>query len=322
MGVALGLTALTTIFYGVVVAMPGDSRELPLPAPSDAERLARERMEPDLRELAQGIGERNLRKPRGLRRAAELIERELRAAGYRPTRQSYDVDGVTVSNIEATLAGNSRETVVIGAHYDSAIDCPGANDNGTGVVALLELARRLQGAQPERTLRFVFFVNEEPPYFNTDQMGSRVYADALAAQGVRVVGMLSLETMGSFSDEPNSQRYPPGIGMFYPDRASFIAFVGDVDSRALVRDAVESFREVATIPSEGTAAPSKIRGVDWSDHASFWRHGWPALMVTDTAPFRYAHYHLESDTVDKVDFDSLARVVVGLEHVIRHLAHE
>ena len=166
----------------------------------------------------------------------------------------------------------------------------------------------------------MFFVNEEPPYFFTDQMGSRVYADDLASRNVDVRAMLSLETMGSFSDEDASQHYPSLIGAYYPSRASFIGFVGDLDSRPLIREVVGSFREVATLPSEGAAAPASVPGVDWSDHASFIRHGWPALMVTDTAPYRYAHYHTPEDTPDKVDFERLARVTVGLEHVIRKLA--
>ncbi|NUP08876.1 MAG: M28 family peptidase [Polyangiaceae bacterium] len=308
------------VLYVVVVDMPGESRKPPLPALSEEESTARERLRADLDVLARQIGDRNTRALEGLERAAAFIEERLRAAEYSPARQTFDTKGIPTSNIEVVITGEQPTSLVVGAHYDTAWSCPGANDNGTGVVSLLELARRLHGIRPKHTLRLVFFTNEEPPHFDTELMGSFVYANQLAAIGTQVVGMLSLETMGFYSDEEGSQRYPPVIGAVYPSRGNFIGFIGNVGSRALVRETVSLFRDVATIPSEGTAAFATIPGVGWSDHASFWRHDWPALMVTDTAPFRYEHYHTSEDTIDKVDFDGLARVTIGLEHVIRKLA--
>lgn len=306
--------------FGCMMYMPGHSREPPLPAAAPAEVTAEARLRADLKALAGDIGERNMAHPEALESAARLIEERLRAVGYTPLRRTYAVDGAPASNLEVSISGGSRDLVVIGAHYDSARGSPGANDNGTGVVALLELARRLHGVSPAKSLAFVFFVNEEPPYFATEKMGSRVWANEADNRGEHVTAMLSLETMGSFSEAPNSQRYPFPMGAFYPDKGNFLAFVGNIDSGSLVRGAIGSFREVATLPSEGAAMPDRTLGVDWSDHASFWRHGWPALMVTDTAPFRYAHYHTRWDAVDQVDTESLARAVVGLEHVTRALA--
>jgi hypothetical protein len=314
------LVATGTLAYGCMMYMPGRSATVPLPPLTPLESSAAERLGTDLQALAGDIGERNLVRPEALERAAQLIEERLRAAGHVPVRRTYLVDGVLCSNIEIVIPGRSGELVVVGAHYDSARGSPGANDNGTGVVALLELARRLQGSSPERTLALVFFVNEEPPYFNTERMGSRVWANEAHQRGASIVGALSLETMGYFTEEPSSQRYPFPMGSFYPDRGDFIGFVGNIDSRALVHDVVGSFREVGTIPSQGVALPDHTVGVDWSDHASFWRHGWPGLMVTDTAPNRYPYYHTRNDVPANVDTGALARVVVGVEHAVRALA--
>ena len=199
---------------------------------------------------------------------------------------------------------------------------PAANDNGTGVAALLVLARRLKGSSLKRTVRFVAFANEEPPHFQTDAMGSLVYARACKTAGDNVVAMLSLETMGYFSDDAGSQAYPFPLSVFYPDVGNFIGFVGDLSSRALVHEVIGLFRRGVDFPSEGAALPASIPGVGWSDHWSFWQVGFPAVMITDTAPFRYPHYHTPEDTPDKVDFARLAHVVVGLDGVIVKLANK
>jgi Zn-dependent M28 family amino/carboxypeptidase len=187
------------------------------------------------------------------------------------------------------------------------------------VAALLALARMLKDGAPARTLRFVAFANEEPPHFKQPSMGSLHYAESCKQHGDDVVAMLSLETMGYYRDEPGTQKYPAPLSSFYPDTGNFIGFVGDLSSRALVNRVVDSFRRHASFPSEGAALPGSIPGVGWSDHWSFWQHGYPAVMVTDTAPFRYPHYHEPSDTPDHIDFARLAQVVRGLEKVIAEL---
>ena len=209
---------------------------------------------------------------------------------------------------------------MIGAHYDSIAGSPGANDNGSGVAAALELARLTVGRRAHRPLRFVWFVNEEPPFYLGNDMGSRRYVRLIRDRGERVAGMFSLETIGYYSNLRHSQRYPPPLALFYPDTGNFIGFVANLSSRAWLRDALGAFRQHARFPSEGVAAPALIPGIDWSDHRSFWEAGYPALMITDTAPFRYPHYHLPSDTPDKLDYPPLARVVTGLEGTLRELA--
>jgi Zn-dependent M28 family amino/carboxypeptidase len=259
-----------------------------------------------------------------LESAAVYLETTLKRLGYEIAPQPYVVDGQTVRNIAVTIPSRSAdgaETVVIGAHYDSAGDAPGANDNGSGVAALLELARLLRAHGPVRhQLRLVFFVNEEPPYYRTADMGSWRFARLLVEQREPVRAMLSLETLGAYSDAAGSQQYPAPFGLFFPNTANFIAFVGTPGARRLVHEAIGSFRRHTRFPTIGGVAPAAVPGIDWSDHWSFGQFGYPAIMVTDTALYRYRHYHLPSDTPDKVDYERLARVTKGLEHVIRDLA--
>ena len=183
------------------------------------------------------------------------------------------------------------------------------------------LARAFAGRTPTRTLRLVFFVNEEPPHFQTEHMGSWVYAKQCRKRNENVVAMLSLETIGYYSDDKGTQKYPRPLSLFYPSRGNFIAFVGNVSSRRLVRQVVGSFRRHARFPSEGGAIPGFVPGVGWSDHWSFWQEGYEAVMVTDTAPFRYPHYHLPSDGPDKLDYERTALLVSGLERVVEDLVN-
>ena len=212
--------------------------------------------------------------------------------------------------------------MIVGAHYDTCLAYPGADDNASGVAALLELSRRLHGSRHDRTIRLVAFANEEPPYFkDPETMGSSVYARMLRAQGREVVAMLSLESIGYFSDEPGSQRYPPIVAALYPKTGNFIAVVGKNRSRPLIRAVVDGLGRHGRVPVESIAAPATITGIDWSDHWSFWQEGWAnAVMITDTAVYRNLHYHEPTDTPDTLDYERLAWVVVALDGTIRELA--
>jgi hypothetical protein len=288
---------------------------------SPDEIVLRAELAADVQKLAGEIGERNMQRYPQLNAAADFIEASFSRAGLRTRRDTYDLDGRACHNIEAEIPGTRPEIIVIGAHYDSVFGAPGANDNGSGVAALLALARRFAGKTTGQTLRFVAFANEEPPYFQTEQMGSLVYARRCKAHGDRISAMISLETIGYFSDTPRSQTYPSvGIRPFYPNTGNFIGFVGNIRSRALLHRAIRLFRQQAKLPSEGGALPSFIPGVGWSDQWAFWQCGYPAFMVTDTAPFRYPHYHEATDTPDKLDYDRFALVVSGMEKTIAELA--
>jgi Zn-dependent M28 family amino/carboxypeptidase len=220
-----------------------------------------------------------------------------------------------VRNVE-TASGDAL--IVVGAHYDTVPGSPGADDNASAVAALIELAALLA---PERLpIRFVAFANEEAPYFMGPEMGSFNSASRSRVNGERLRAMFSLEMLGYYRDTPGTQRYPALFRLFYPDRADFIAFVGDLGARSLVRRAVASFRRNAAFPAEGVAAPAFIPGVTWSDHWSFRSQGFPAVMVTDTAFYRYPHYHLPSDTPEKLDYERMAHVTLGLAAMLRDLA--
>ena len=303
--------------------MPGRSFH-GIPALLDeAESQLRESLQEDLRLLAQEIGERNLsqRYPQ-LIEAAKFIEQALQDAGYEVRRQEITIHGKVVWNIDAQCPGHAHplEIIVVGAHYDTVPGSPGANDNGSAVVANLALARAFARVMRERTVRFAFFVNEEMPYYMTDGMGSLRYAQQCRATGENVVGMIALETIGCYVDEPLTQRYPIGLlRHLYPTTGNFVAVVGNLGSRRLVHRVIRGFRR-AQFPSEGMAAPQWLKDIFRSDHAAFWHCGYPALMITDTANFRYPYYHTSEDTVDKINYAALARVVSGLKESLVELA--
>jgi len=317
--ITIAVAAILALLWWFGMRMPGKNISKAAPLSSD-EFTLREELRADVQKLAGEIGERNMWHYAQLNAAADFIENSFSQAGLHPRRDSYELRGQACHNIEAEIPGTRPEVLLIGAHYDSVFGSPGANDNGSGVAATLALARRFANRKTQHTMRFVAFVNEEPPYFLLDEMGSNVYAGRCKARGDKISAMISLETIGYFSDAPNSQTYPSRVlGAFYPNVGNFIGFVSNVHSRTLLRRIVSLFRKHAKIPSEGAALPSFVPGVSWSDQWSFWRHGYPGIMVTDTAPFRYPYYHSANDTPDKLDYDRFALVVSGMEKVIEDL---
>ncbi|MCG8587069.1 MAG: M28 family peptidase [Pirellulales bacterium] len=294
----------------------------PLPALTDSQKALADELKRDVTVLASDIGDRNVFRYDAYMKAARYIVKQLEDVGYKPTSHVVSVRGRDTYNLEVELRGSKSpdEIIVVGAHYDSATGCPAANDNGSGVAATLAIARRFAKLKPEKTVRFVLFANEEPPYFQTEGMGSLAYARRCKARKENIVAMLSLETIGYYSDAPGSQNYPAPLSLMYPSTGNFIGFVGDTTSAKLVKQAIDSFRKHAKFPSEAASLPSVLQGVGWSDHWSFWQVGYPAVMVTDTAPFRYPHYHQVTDTPDKLDYERMARVVEGLEAVVREMA--
>jgi len=272
--------------------------------------------------LADEIGERNIWLPQKLKAAAAYIEKVWQDQNFVVQQQEYAARDVESANLIIEVPGTSipQEIVIVGAHYDSVLGSPGANDNASGVASLLEISRLLAGIKPARTIRLVAFTNEEPPFFLRRNMGSRVYAARARSLSENIVGMLSLETMGYYSEADGSQEYPFPFGFFYPQTANFIGFVSNIGSRGLMRLSLAAFRRNTRFPSEGTAAPGWITGIGWSDHWSFWREGYRAIMITDTAFFRYAYYHTRQDTPEKIDYNRLARVTRGLAAVVAELA--
>jgi Zn-dependent M28 family amino/carboxypeptidase len=283
-----------------------------------------QRLRMHVEQLAGRIGERNVFCPSALQRAASYIEHEWAQQGYAVTQLGYDVSGVRCLNLETTRPGSvrRREILLIGAHYDTVPGCPGANDNTSGVAALLELSRLFASIEPALTVRFVAFVNEEPPYFLTGQQGSIVYAKAARQREDDIRLMASIETIGWYSSEPGSQRYPPLFNLIYPNRADFIGFVSNFRSRPAMQRLAAAFRANSDFPLQTAATFAFVPGVSWSDHRSFWRQGYPAIMITDTAFYRYRHYHQPSDTPDKLSYPELARVTAGLYAAFSELARK
>jgi Zn-dependent M28 family amino/carboxypeptidase len=277
--------------------------------------------------LAGVIGERNVYRYGALEAAARYIEDTFRSFGYAPAAQEYAAWSKPVRNIEVVLPGTRRpdRIWILGGHYDSVEGSPGADDNATAVAGVLEVARLLAGTKPRDTIRFVAFVNEEPPFYKGPEMGSLVYARRCRERGENIAGMVNLEMLGYFSDEPGSQQYPYPLdrGVFrwlLPRRGDFIAFCGNSASFWFTRRCNRLFRKTVRFPTQWVAAPERLGELGMSDHWSFWQQGYPAVMVTDTAFFRNRHYHQRSDTPDKLDYRRMSTVVTGIAGVMKRLA--
>jgi ADP-ribosylglycohydrolase len=326
---AVGLTALSGLLSIPIsmIAMPGASH---VGMPHSATRTQREtaaRLQTDVKALSDGIGERRIGYVDSLTQAEKHLSAEieplLQGTRARLSREDVGQRGGHAANLVLDMPGRSdANVVVVGAHYDTAPGTSGANDNASGVAVLLELARRFRQRVLAHPLRFVFFANEEPPYFQRPGMGSLVHAAKAHKRGDHIKAMLSLETLGYYTDKPGTQAYPWPLSLAYPSTGNFVAFVGNWRSRSLVRQAIERLRATTAFPSEGAALPEIVPGVGWSDHWSFWQYGYPAIMITDTAVYRDPSYHEASDRPANIDYLRLARLVSGVAHVVERLASD
>lgn len=304
-----------------VAGAPGTSYPGAPPSLSDDESELSQRLRDHVERLSHEIGERGVHKLSALEEASESIQRALRRSGYSPVEQPFQASGVTLHNLSVEIPGaRSSEIVILGAHYDSPPRSPGADDNASGCAALLEIADRLSKRAFDRTVRFVFFAGGEGLLAGTESMGSRVTAKASREARERIVAVLSLDALGIYSDESRSQSRPFPLGACYPDRGDFLAFVGDIGSRALMRQCVADFRGAVQMPSEGACLPGWIPGLSSGDQASYWTEGFKAVLVTDTGALRSDNYHKMGDTYDRLNYGRLARVVIGVAHVAETLA--
>ena len=267
--------------------------------------------------LAVTIGPRSYRDPANLDAAADFVGNRLAALGYHVTEQSYQAGELPVRNVIAERRGIEEpdRVIVVGAHYDTVVGSPGADDNASGVAVLLELARLHADTRFRKTVRFVGFTLEEPPFFRSRHMGSRVYARALKERGERVEAMLCLESVGYYSQEPGTQSFPWPVFWLrwrYPTTGNFLTIVSNADSRPLQEHIRDALTTRMALPVETYTGPWWIPGVDWSDHGSFWNEGYPAVMLTDTALFRNPHYHRPTDLPDRLDYHAMTELVKGL----------
>jgi len=273
--------------------------------------------------LSVKIGSRSVYEDDRLNAAKDYIAVSLRDMGCKPEIQSYPYEGRTYGNIVATLPGKDRpgEVVLVGAHYDTYAGTPGADDNAGAVAMLLELCRMLKQEPHGRTLKFVFFTLEEPPVFRSEFMGSAVYAERARRSGENITAMICLEMLGYYTDKRGEQRFPlPFMSLFYSSTPNFIAVIGNLASRSLVRKTAASLGKTQGLAVESLCAVGFLPGIDYSDHRSFWKHGYPAVMITDTAFFRNPNYHNENDTIETLDFNRMHILLRGLLRTVRDLA--
>lgn len=326
---------------------------------SQTKKLA-ELLKKDVNVLAEEIGPRNMANYESCKAAGTWIEKMFRDAGYQPMVQEYKVAKTSpksisglasvlnysfhlpfssywnnwpsasinrdkvYKNISVELKGITKpeEIIVIGAHYDSAPvnGCAGADDNASGIASVIELARQFSNKKFDRTIRFVAFANEEPPFFQTNGMGSYVYAKECKDKKENIVAMISMESIGYYSDKEDSQKYPPGLKYFYPRKGNFIALLGNRSSSKFVKYSAKFFRENVNYPYESAALPQFVPGVSWSDQWAFWKFGYSAIMVTDTAPFRNKNYHHATDSLETLDFEKMAVVVDGVGKMLEDMS--
>lgn len=273
-----------------------------------------QRLTAHVRMLAETLAPRNEANPENLERVAAYVRGEFERAGGRVADQPFEADGTTYRNVTALFGPDTRERIVVGAHYDAAGPLPGADDNASGVAGLIELAHLLGKAPPlKRRVELVAFALEEPPHFGSETMGSAVHAGSLKEMGARVRAMICLEMIGYFTDEAGSQEFPlPGLGLLYPNRGNFIAVVGKPRQGSLTRRVRNRMRSASALPVHSINAPESVPGVGLSDHRNYWKAGYPAVMITDTAFFRNDNYHSARDTPDTLDYRRMAMVVEGV----------
>ena len=314
------------------------------------------------------------------------IEAEARAIGYAPTRQAFEASywiderGTpatrTVANLCIEIPGVSRpdETIVVGAHYDSRVgmdaqharrpkfdwsgvpegdpkrefmDTPGANDNASGVAALLTLLEMLKGRTPRRTIHAVFWVNEEYPFFRhtfekgrrrggatfrARGMGSLHHAETLAAQGRPVLGAIALDSLGCYEDKAGPRGCETGdlswpgrlaIPVIFPAGRDYVALLSNRRSApwaARFARAMQS-RSPARVVRRSLPLVGPV-GHGWSDDWSYWRQGIPAFCITDTAYIRSHHYHRVSDTPETLNYGVFAGVVGAIAAAVGEVCGE
>ncbi len=266
--------------------------------------------------ISREIGVRTYQDLDRLEKTVKYISAELSGSGCQVITQPFQFGGKTYRNVIAELKGTRtpEQVLVIGAHYDTVRTSPGADDNASGVAGLLGLARLFRNKPLGRTVRFAAFALEEPPAYRTKNMGSYHYAASLKKGREQVMGMVCLEMIGFFCDRPGSQHYPiPFMNLKFPKTGNYIAMVGNRRSKVFTMKIAGSFRKATDLPLVTLNAPAIVVGIDFSDHWSFGKFGYPAFMVTDTAFYRNPNYHSPSDLPDTLDYNRMAKVVEGLK---------
>jgi hypothetical protein len=302
----------------MMVAQPSLRSSPPSPQKADAARL-REHVVA----LSKTFHPRDSENMANLDRCADYIAEELRRAGAVVEFQKVPVRGTIYRNVIGRIGTGKQRKLILGAHYDSFGGTPGADDNASGVAGLLELARMIAANPPDAEIELVAYTLEEPPFFGGTEMGSAVHADSVAKEKSRIIGVIVLEMIGYFSDEPGSQNYPlPILKAYYPGRGNFITVVSRWDQGSWIKDLKSAMQGTTALPVYSFRGPEALPGVDFSDHRNYWPHGIPAAMVTNTAFYRNTAYHSPDDTAERLDYDRMAMVVVSVFEAVRKLAQQ
>jgi hypothetical protein len=317
----------------------------PIPKPIEVKLTAPEttRLETHVLTLSQTFFPRNCAHTENLDRAAAYIHREFELAGAAVFDQPYTIPSDfpewlkqrgefnlsamarkcihTFRNVIASFGPNTKERVVVGAHYDAFEELPGADDNASGVAGLIELAHLLGKESLPMRVELVGYTLEEPPFFRSDYAGSAVHARSLKEQGIPLRGMISLEMIGYFKDDEGSQHYPLSLlKLFYPSQRNFAVVVGSLDQPRIVRRVKSAMRAASVLPVYSLNGPTFVEGIDWSDHMHYWEQGYNAVMVGDTGNYGNFNYHTTEDTAEKLDYHRMALVVQAVHGAVLELA--
>jgi hypothetical protein len=280
-----------------------------------------DRLEFHVKLLSEPLLPRDCYNPGNLDRVADYIRYEFEQAKGRVSDQPFQFSGRTYRNVVSAFGPETKERVIVGAHYDTAGPHPGADDNASGIAGLIELARLLGSSELPLKVELVAFTLEEPPFFRTELMGSAIHARALKSEGTIVRAMLSLEMIGYFSDVEGSQHFPVGmLSLFYPTRGNFISVIGKMGQASLVRRVKKAMSGASSLPVYSINAPQSVPGLDFSDHLNYWRAGYGAVMITDTAFYRNLNYHTAADTAERLDYRRMAQVVEGVYAAVKELS--
>ena len=255
---------------------------------------------------------RNSRNLESLKIASDYIQAEFEAYGLTIQHQKWNYGKFEYTNIIASYNPGKEKRLIAGAHYDVYDNQSGADDNTSGVAGMLQLAKKTMATQPELPygIDFVAYCLEEPPHFGTKNMGSYVHAESLNKTNADVVGMICLDMIGYFSDEPDSQHYPmPELSKRFPTVGNYIAVIGLQDHAAFSKQVSDSMKAAGTIDLHMINFPSIDGLAGLSDHRNYWHFGYDAVMINNTAKFRNPNYHKVTDTVDTLDLEKMGAVI-------------
>ena len=321
------LTALKriTITLTIVLLAAWTYLSQPTLAKSEPANIAinNDRLQDIVKKLSIDFHPRNFRNTQNLEATVAYIQKHFEAAGGTVTIQAFEVSGSTYKNVRCHFGNSATPKVIVGAHYDSHSNTPGADDNASGIAGLIELAYLLGDYAPDGNFELVAYPLEEPPHLATNYMGSHFHAETIRDEGAPVAGVIVLEMIGYFTDEFGSQDYPSLLfKLIYPNRGNFIAVVGKMNQRAYTKDVKIGMKGASELPVESINAPKGVSGIDFSDHRNYWKFGYDAVMITDTAFYRNTAYHESNDTWDRLDYEKMGQVVHGVCSAANKLAEQ